>query len=125
MKGQFSFPELVFTSPGTYTYTIKELTPSSEQWETDERVYRVVITVVDTGGGVLAASASYPDNWPAFINTYRHPKPPRDVCKCFYKLPFPMLYFNPPQKPEFDGLMENSPYVFDWWGTIREWFEGE
>ena len=52
-----NFPALTFTSPGIFTYTVKELTPSDESWKTDSRVYRVVITVTDNGDGTLTARA--------------------------------------------------------------------
>ena len=128
MKNQYNviFPELTFTSPGVYKYTVKELTPPDESWNTDRRIYRVIITVVDTGDGLLEAHTDYPDGVPRFVNTYcppTPPKPPRDVCKLFNKLPFPLLMFYPPQKPEFDGLMETSPDVFDWWEIVSQYFE--
>ena len=120
------FPELTFTAPGIYKYTVKEHEPPDDWWEKDGREYRVVITVEDTGGGALAARVEYPDGRPRFVNKYYPPPPPpppRDVCKLFYKLPFPNLYFTPPQKPEFDELMKKSPYVFDWWENMRKYFE--
>ena len=65
-----TFPELTFTSPGIYSYTIKELAPPGEGWTSDGRVYRVLIKVTDTGGGNLSASLYYPDGAPEFVNTY-------------------------------------------------------
>ena len=99
---------------------MKELTPSDEKWETDSRVYRVVVTVTDNGDGTLAASLDYPDGFPKFVNTYCYPPPPPpiDVCKHFYRLPFPMFWFAPPQKPEFMELMRSSPHILDWEETI-------
>ena len=104
-----NFPALTFTSPGVFTYTIKELTPSSERWSTDKRVYRVVVTVTEDGDGNLAAQLSYPDGFPKFVNKYCWPPPPPpcDVCKHFDKLPFPMHLFAPPQKPEFFKEIED------------------
>ena len=111
-----NFPELTFTSPGVYSYTIMELTPSDEDWETDDRVFRAVVTVTDNGDGVLTASIDYPDGVPKFVNIhYPPPQPPCDVCKDFDKLPFPMFLFTPPQKKEYMELMKSDPDVFNRW----------
>lgn len=114
------FTKLTFTAPGKYLYTIKELTPSSGAWESDKRIYRIVITVSEDEDGKLIASVDYPDGLPKFVNKYHPcPKPilPCKLCKCFDKLPFPMIWFFPPQLPEFMELLEKSPEVFekDWW----------
>lgn len=111
-----NFPELIFTSPGVYSYTVRELTPSDERWETDNRVFRAVVTVTDSGDGALTASLDYPDGVPNFTNIYR--RRPCDICKCFNKLPFPMFMFMPPQKPEYMELMKSDPDVFDRWVNI-------
>ena len=115
-----NFPEITFTSPGVYSYTIKELTPSDDKWKTDSRIYRVVVTVTDNGDGTLAASLDYPDGFPGFVNIYcsSPPPPPPGVCECFDKMPFPMLWFAPPQKPEFMELMKSAPHVLDWWEYV-------
>ena len=120
-----NFPALTFTSPGEYLYTIKELTPSSEVWEVDNRIYRVIITVTKDETGGLVASLDYPDGLPEFVNKYRHcpsPIPPCNPCKCFDKLAFPMLWFLPPQRPEFMALIKKSPEIFDeeWWDRFFE-----
>jgi len=119
----FNFPALTFTSPGIYTYTVKELSPSDDEWKTDDRVYRVVVTVTVTGDGTLAASVEYPDGKPRFINKYKcdcypPPKPPSNVCKYFDCLPFPMFCFRAPQKPEFTDIMKESPNIFEWWENL-------
>ena len=116
-----NFPELTFTSPGVYSYTVKELTPSSGRWITDSRVYRVIITVTKNGDGTLAASLDYPDGFPRFVNEYYDcppPKPPCNLCKYFDCLPFPMFWFAPPQKPEFMELIKSTPDAFDWWTDL-------
>jgi len=115
-----NFPALTFTSPGIYSYTVKELTPSNERWETDDRVYSVTVTVVDIGGGNLSASVDYPDGFPKFVNIYdgQPPKPPHNPCKYFKCLPFPMFIFAPPQKPEYMELMKKMPQVFEWWDDL-------
>ena len=124
MATNIIFPEIAFTTPGVYVYTIKELTTSDENWETDPRVYRAVVTVTDNGTGELEANVDYPDGFPVFINMYRQPEPPSKVCKCFYKLPFPMFLFAPPQKPEFMELIETHPGFFEWWERVVGGIEG-
>ena len=107
-----NFPALTFTKPGIYEYTVKELTPSGEEWTTDDRVYRVIVTVTENGSGALEATAEYPDGLPYFANIYSCP-PPSDKCKYFNCLPFPMYLFTPPQKPEFKQAMKiilNDPF---------------
>ena len=123
MKYNFniSFPKLTFTSPGVYSYTVKELTPSDENWRTDDRIYRVIVTVTDDGDGGLTASLTYPDGFPRFVNKYSDcppPPPPVDKCKYFNCLPFPMFWFMPPQKPEFDEIMRTKPDTFEWWNNM-------
>ena len=108
------FPELSFTSPGVYNYTIRELTPPDREWDTDSRVYRAVVTVTADSDGNLTASAAYPDGFPRFVNIRKKYPPPCDKCKYFECLPFPMLWFLPPQKPEFTELMKTAPHIFDW-----------
>ena len=68
--GNIQFPDLIFTAPGVYRYTLRELTPSGEGWTTDDRDFDVVITVVSDGHGNLIATIDYPDGFPQFINTY-------------------------------------------------------
>ena len=123
-----NFSELTFTSPGVYSYTVKELTPSSERWITDNRVYRVVITVTKNGDGTLSASLDYPDGFPRFVNEYYDcppPKPPCNPCKYFDCLPFPVFWFAPPQKPEFMELIKSTPHVFDWWNdSLKRLYKG-
>ena len=119
MKYNFNvnFPELTFTSPGVYLYTIKELTPSGDRWKTDRRVYRVVVTVTKDECGDLVAKLDYPDGFPKFVNKYYRtpppppPPPPPGVCECFEKLPFPMHWFAPPQKAEFMENLRSAPHL--------------
>ena len=113
-----NFPELTFTSSGVYNYTIRELTPLDREWDTDSRVYRAVVTVTENSDGKLTASVQYPDGFPMFVNI-RKKYPPCDKCKYFDCLPFPMLWFTPPQKPEFMELMKSAPHVFDWLEELR------
>ena len=68
--GRIEFPELIFTAPGIYEYTLRELTPSGEGWTTDDSTIRVRIHVTDDGHGHLVATIEYPDGFPTFTNTY-------------------------------------------------------
>ena len=116
-----NFPELIFTSAGVYLYTVKELTPSDEEWDTDNRVYRVVVTVKDNGDGILIASLDYPDGVPKFVNVCNGNSIQKLCCKkCefFNKLPFPMFLFVHPQKPKSMELMKVEYNIFDWWSDL-------
>jgi pilin isopeptide linkage protein len=66
--GNITFPAIVISQPGVYTYTIRELTPSGCGWVTDKRVYTVTVTVTALGDGTLTASLSYPNGAPHFVN---------------------------------------------------------
>ena len=120
-----NFPELTFASPGIYSYTVKELTPSDGKWKTDNRVYRVIVTVTENADGILTACLDYPDGFPKFVNNYKlcppppppppPPLPPSEICKFFKKLPFPMYWFAPPRKPEYIELMKSAPDVLTLW----------
>ena len=68
--GAFQFPDLTFDEPGIYEYTVRELTQSGDGWTTDDRVVRLIVTVVDDGHGNLVALLEYPDGFPTFTNTY-------------------------------------------------------
>jgi pilin isopeptide linkage protein len=122
MKYNINFPVLEFKTPGVYSYTMRELTPTDRNWETDSRTYRIVVTVTDNGKGSLVASLDYPDGFPKFVNKYNHcpppPPPPVDPCRYFNSLPFPMFLFVPPQKPEYMELVKSSPHILSWWDSL-------
>ncbi|MCL2377581.1 MAG: hypothetical protein FWC77_00485 [Defluviitaleaceae bacterium] len=110
------FPALTYTSPGIYSYTVKELTPSDVYWKTDDRVYQVIVTVTKNKEGALEANVDYPDGYPKFVNIYHCPPPPPcDICKYFDCLPFPMFLFTPPQKPEFQRIVKSKPNAYEHW----------
>ena len=119
------FPELSFTTCGVYSYTIKEMPSSDEDWQADGRIYRVVITVSKSEDGSLIAKTEYPDGLPSFVSIYcpPTPRPQKDVCKIFNKLPFPLLWFFPPEKADFDELIRKTPSVFDWCKTLEKYFK--
>ena len=131
MKCQnINFSPITFTSPGIYSYTIKELTPSDANWKTDSRIYRVVVTVTDNGHGALEARVEYPDGFPRFVNKRKckcckccPPPPPFDPCKFFKCIPFPMFWFAPPQKPEFEKIMKSTPHVLTFWDDLSKYWD--
>ena len=89
--GLFQFPELVFRAPGVYEYTLKELTPSGDGWDTDPSAIHVIVTVIDDGHGNLVAAVSYPSGFPSFTNTY-NADPARIIisgCKTAIGAPLP------------------------------------
>lgn len=68
-KSIVEFPELCFTKPGKYNFTIRETSESDDYWLIDLREYRVIITVTEKDG-ILTADAEYPDGNPEFTNCY-------------------------------------------------------
>ncbi|MCL1948933.1 MAG: hypothetical protein FWF59_04295 [Turicibacter sp.] len=59
---------LQFTQPGTFTYTIREITPSTGGWLTDNTSYPLEVTVSDIGNGQLVATPN--PNYFSFTNTF-------------------------------------------------------
>ena len=68
--GDITFPPLCFTEQGVYHFTIRELTPSSNEWTTDKAEIPVVVTV-EGEGAEQTATVDYPNGIPQFTNTYR------------------------------------------------------
>ena len=79
--GIIEFSPITFMEPGVYSYEIRELTPSSACWETDARVFRVIVTVIQNAHGELEATAEYPDGYPEFRNVFKDGKRVRCYCK--------------------------------------------
>jgi len=78
-EGMVTFPKLLFTSPGVYKYTIKELTqPFCSCWTTDSTVYPVEITVTPNADGRLEAHVYFPNGEPVFVNKFA----PCRYCEC-------------------------------------------
>lgn len=69
--GVVEFPEMIFTSPGIYNYTIKEITQFVPGWTTDVNAeFDVTITVQEDDFGNLVATADYGASYPVFTNIY-------------------------------------------------------
>lgn len=53
---KIDFSTLTFNKPGTYTFAINEVAPSSGhgEWKYDQHVYTVTVTVTDEGGKLVA-----------------------------------------------------------------------
>lgn len=73
--GNIIFPAITFTEPGTFNYTVREITPAGDGWIPDTGVFRVIITVIDNGDGQLVATVDYPDGPLSFTNTFQQPEP--------------------------------------------------
>ena len=126
-KNNIIFPELEFKKAGVYTYKIRELSPRSQHWVIDKTEYRVVVTVTDDGAGKLHATLDYPDGFIQFCNVF-YEKPlcechkthhPHKICESFLCMSFPIFVFMPPQKTEFNEIMEIDPCLFERWSD--EW----
>ena len=72
--GEVRFEDLTFDAPGTYEYTVKENSPSSGGWTTDNHEYKVIVEVVEDDFGNLIATINYPDGFPRFRNDYNNPE---------------------------------------------------
>ncbi|MDR0929492.1 MAG: hypothetical protein LBM74_07245, partial [Oscillospiraceae bacterium] len=68
--GDITFDNLTFSAPGTYTYQVKEITPSTGGWTSDATVYTATITVTDDGSGQLQSSIAFSPAAPSFHNSY-------------------------------------------------------
>lgn len=69
-KGLVEFAEIEYTQPGTYSYTISEISTSGGGWTTDTSEFEVIVTVTDDGEGNLIPSVFYPSGFPEFTNSY-------------------------------------------------------
>lgn len=58
IDGTFTFNELVFDKAGVYTYNITERIVPGTNYDYDESVYAVTVTVTDNSEGVLSAKAT-------------------------------------------------------------------
>jgi len=69
-NGAIVFPQLLFTRPGIYKYTIRELTTPFCCWQTDDTVFSIEITVTPNIYGKLEACAYFPNGKPIFVNRF-------------------------------------------------------
>ena len=54
--GTFSFDEITYDKPGTYTYTVKETSTAPNGWTLDTKEYQITVVVTDNGQGQLVAA---------------------------------------------------------------------
>ena len=66
--GMVTFETLVFKTPNTYTYQIREIRGEDKSINYDSHVETVTITVTDDGKGNLTATSSQGDTIPTFEN---------------------------------------------------------
>lgn len=75
--GSVAFPALTFAEPGTYVYTISEVSDKQANVTYDTATYNVVVNVVDDGQGNLVATVAYDEGAaPTFKNSYTEPPAP-------------------------------------------------
>lgn len=74
--GKIAFPALTFDKPGTYEFALTELDDAQANVAYDKRAYKVTVTVVDDGLGLLNATVAGDADVLAFTNTYAEPPAP-------------------------------------------------
>ena len=85
--GSVTFPEIPFTKPGTYTFTMNEVAGSDKTITYDGTEYKATVTVTEQNAdgaydGKLHASVAYEDGAvPVFKNTYTKPADPKPAPK--------------------------------------------
>lgn len=57
-SGSYTFPEIEFTEPGNYSYTIKQIPPEDQNIICDTQVYQVDVTVIRTENNELAGAVT-------------------------------------------------------------------
>jgi len=68
--GSITFSDIIYTTAGTYDYTVSEVDGGAGGISYDTAEYKVIVTVIDNGQGRLSATASYPDGAIEFNNIY-------------------------------------------------------
>lgn len=68
-NGSFSFPEIVYTTPGIHYYVVKEVNNNIDGITYDESAFMIHVSVTDNGNGKLVAIASVPE-FIGFTNYY-------------------------------------------------------
>jgi pilin isopeptide linkage protein len=69
-NGNISFLNLSFNEPGTYHYTIREISKSGCGWKCDNRTFGITITVTDMNGKLSAVVNYDGGEVPCFVNYY-------------------------------------------------------
>ncbi len=69
--GVIRFPVIKYTEPGTHTYSIREVTESSESILYDEHTETVTVEVTANGEGALSAAVTYEEDGAVFANRTR------------------------------------------------------
>jgi pilin isopeptide linkage protein len=73
-SGKIELGKIVFSSPGTYTYTISELNGGEDGWEYDSVIYTLTITVTQEDGKLSAQTVLAKEGEPVeklqFVNRY-------------------------------------------------------
>jgi len=73
--GTIIFGEIGYTAPGTYEYTVSEVSGNASGITYDKTTYTVTVEVTDNGDGTLKATVSYPAGGVVFNNQYSATKP--------------------------------------------------
>lgn len=78
VDGNVVFPNLEFTSAGTYTFTVSEVVGNEVRVTYDKRTFTVTVEVTDGGSGKLSATVANdaPEGALVFVNTYTPPAVP-------------------------------------------------
>lgn len=73
-SGKIELGKIVFSSPGTYTYTISELNGGEDGWEYDSVIYTLTVTVTQEDGKLSAQTVLAKEGEPVeklqFVNRY-------------------------------------------------------
>lgn len=74
--GKIIFSDIILSSAGTYTFTIKETSKSTGNWSCDGTIHTVTVTATDNGDGTLSTAVAYPEKGVVFTNLYTPPITP-------------------------------------------------
>lgn len=69
--GTVAFGEITYSTPGTYTYSVKETAGSAPYFDYDGSEKTVTVEVVDNGDGTLTATVTGDGEDATFTNTYK------------------------------------------------------
>jgi len=73
INGNIIFDEFIITTPGIYSYIIKENLLVDDNWITDPSIFAVTVTVISDpkSPGGFNVRVEYPDGYPIFKNYYK------------------------------------------------------